>query len=263
MCFIATDEDDRIFEDDEILGAKEILKAVEDKNKEYLTELLTEEGSNIHLSQPLNKLNQTVCHLATLFASNDIIGTLLNHIGEEIDNFVDSIGMNPVHYAARSFKNGVINTFLRVGSKALNSLCHKGMSPLMYALKYGKKDVLHAAFLLLKNELVNVSLRDKRGNNVLFYIAELCSQKSKKKYRKLIWMVLKHQTFTREMLTKPNKVNVSIIEHVANKDLIIMLVMIGKGKFYFNIFVILKLFIFIFFFLFNEYTVQPKVSKLI
>ena len=193
--FIATDEDDRIFENDEILIAKEILNAVENNDQNHLNKLLTEERSNIHLIQPLNKLKQTVCHLAIMFASNDIIGTLLKHTDKEIDNFVDSIGMNPVHYAARSFKNGVINTFLRVGSKALNSLCHKGMSPLMYTLKCG---VLRAAFVLLKNELVDVSLRDKRGNNVLFYISMLCSKKFKNEHEKLIGKVLHHKTFTRE-----------------------------------------------------------------
>ena len=159
----------------------------------------------------------------------DIIGTLLGHIREEIDNFVDNIGMNPVHCATRSSKYRCVKKCLKIEPKTLNSQCHKGMSLLMHALESG---VLNTAFLLLKNELVDVSLRDKRGNNVLFYIADLYSKKIKKNHEKLIRMVLYHQTFTREMLTKPNNEGVSILEHVANEDLIIMLLLMGKSEFY-------------------------------
>lgn len=205
------------------------MKVLEDEKEDgNLNILLEKEGSENHLSRPLNKLKQTVFHFAIMVAPNSLIDALLKHADKDMSSFVDINGMNPVHYAARSLQNGCLKTCLEYGLNALNSQSKTGMTPLMYAVE---DSVLNTAFLLLKYEQVDVSIRDDQGNNVLFYIAKKFPKHYKdKEYERLLGIVLHHKTFNAKMLTQPNNDGVSIIEDVARKDLIIMLLMIGQGK---------------------------------
>ena len=58
------------------------MNAVEDDDNLKLENLLSVEGSKLHLSKSLNNLSQTIIHLAVMFASAKIIGILMDYVDE-------------------------------------------------------------------------------------------------------------------------------------------------------------------------------------
>ena len=79
---------------------------------------------------------------------------------------VCSSGMTPLHYASRVGSNN-LQTCLSSWPETVNSLCHVNMSPLMYSLK---NELLNKSQELLASAKIDISLRDEKGENVLFYV---------------------------------------------------------------------------------------------
>ena len=241
VLFIANDEEEKI----EVHGILQILEGErkdEVKKEEKATRLMNldtlkvKEESKKQLSQLINKLKKTVLDIPPHL----IIDKMLKHADQNIDLFLEINNLNSINYVV-SIINGLLNTCLQFKNilNALNSTYKNGMTQLMNALENDKPD---AASLLLKYEQVDVSIRDVKGNNVLFYISKKYPKKSKNRiYVKLFGTVLHHKTFNAKMLRQPNKNGESIIKDVANKDLIVLLLLIGQSMIYFGFIVILSL----------------------
>ena len=220
--FLATEEDYEFITDDEkIMDAKKILKAVEDEDSFKLEKLLSRTCKS-HLSKPLNKLNQTIIHLAVMFASADIFGILIKRADQTSTTW--SSGMTPLHYASRvGSKN--FQACLSSWPETINSLClERNMSPLMYTLE---KKLLHESQQLLASPKIDISLRDNKGENVLFYVAHHFKETEAKK---LFFEILKNENFTSKMVFVKNNQDCSAIELIAENNLIETLLMIGRSN---------------------------------
>ena len=210
--FLANEKDDeRITDDNEV--RKEILMAIEDDNISKLGRLL----SKAHLSAPMNILNQTIIHLAVMFATPELIKILMDYVDKTADKTTS--GMTPLHCASQVV-HGCVQNCIEKWPENLNSFCSKKMSPLMYALE---NSLYHTAIGLIMETNTDISLRDENGNNMLFYLAEFPKLRAINLFKCLL------KKLKKEMLTGVNKNGCSAIQFFANKDLIKMLFVAGKG----------------------------------